>query len=72
MLSKGGFMPELVNPAQVQKFLAGVDYPVSKQTLLDTAQSEGADENVLYTLEQLPERTYNGPNAVAEEIGRLE
>ncbi len=45
-----------VNPVQVQKFLGGIDYPCSKQDLLNTAKSEGADERVLGLLNKLPER----------------
>jgi len=64
-------MAEIPNPIQVQKFLKGVDYPVDRQKLVDTAKREGADQNVLQALQQLPERQYNGPNAVAEEMGKL-
>lgn len=59
-----------VNPIQIQKFLK-LDYPADKQTLIDTARSAGADENVISMLEKIPDRVYNGPNAVSEEIGKL-
>jgi hypothetical protein len=65
-------MPAIVNPIQVQRFLKGVNYPVTKQELIETARREGADENVLYTLERIPDRIYHGPTGVAEEIGKLE
>ncbi len=64
-------MPTIVNPIQVQKFLKGVDYPASKRELVEIARRQGADENVLYTLERLPDRTYEGPSGVAKEIGKL-
>ena len=64
-------MPTIVNPVQVQKFLRGVDYPASKQELIQTARREGADENVIFTLESIPDRTYHGPTGVTEEIGKL-
>ena len=64
-------MATIANPVQVQKFLKGLDYPASKQDLIECARREGADENVLYTLGRLPERTYHGPNAISEEIGQL-
>ena len=60
-----------VNPIQVQRFLKGADYPVSKADLVRLAEQEGADENVRATLEQLPEQQYDGPTAVSEAIGRL-
>ncbi len=64
-------MADVGNPIQVQKFLNGIDYPASKKDLIETARREKADDNVLQTLERLPDRTYNGPNAVAHEIGKL-
>ncbi|NKE56005.1 DUF2795 domain-containing protein [Lentzea sp. PSKA42] len=56
------------NPIQVQKYLSGVDYPVTKRQLLDKARDNGAGEDVLAALEKLPERDYNGPNAVSAEV----
>jgi hypothetical protein len=61
-----------VNPIQVQKFLKGVDYPVSKQELLKNAQKEGADDNVRSMLEQLPDEKFQTPAEVSQAIGRLE
>jgi hypothetical protein len=61
-----------VNPVQVQKFLGGLDYPAGKQDILKKAEQEGADENVRSTLEQIPDRQYDGPNAVSHEIGKIE
>jgi hypothetical protein len=57
------------NPIQIQKFLKGVDYPVDRDMLVEHAKSQGADEDVLRQLEQLPDRTYEGPNAISKEIG---
>ena len=65
-------MADRISPAQVQKFLKNVDYPVSKREIVETARREGADMNVLQALERLPERQYNGPNAVSQEIGKFE
>ena len=64
-------MPRIVNPIQVQRFLRGVDYPASRQALIETARREGADENVLATLARLPDRIYDAPTDVAREIGKL-
>ncbi len=67
----GVIVAQVANPIQVQKYLKGVDYPCSKRDLVEKARSEGADQTVLSTLEQIADRTYNGPSAVAEEIGKL-
>ena len=61
-----------VNPIQLQKYLSGVDYPASKQDLLQAAEQQGADENVRSALEQLPDRQYDGPNGVSKELGNIE
>ncbi len=63
---------QIVNPIQVQKFLGGINYPASKQDLLDTAKGKGADQNVMGTLKKLPDRTYDGPTDVTKAIGKLE
>jgi hypothetical protein len=58
------------NPIQLQKFLAGVDYPASRDQLVEHARSHGADQDVLEHLKQLPDRGYDGPNAVSQEFSR--
>jgi hypothetical protein len=60
-----------VNPIQVEKFLKGIDYPVSKADLIKYAQQHGADENVCAALEQLHDQTFNGPVDVSKAIGEI-
>jgi hypothetical protein len=60
-----------VNPVQVQKYLKGVDYPVSKNDLLKQVQDQGGDESVRATLEKLPDKTYQTPADVSEAIGQI-
>jgi uncharacterized membrane protein len=69
--SMSGEEGETVNPVQVQKFLEGVDYPVSKEELIKKADQEGADKNVRLTLERLPDRVYNKPTDVSRAVGQL-
>ena len=52
---------EPVNPIQVQKFLGGMDYPTDKQTLLRTAEQQGASQAVLETLRRLPDQPSTVP-----------
>jgi hypothetical protein len=61
-----------VNPIQLQKYLKGVDYPASKQDLIERAKQEGADENVFSTLEQLPDEEYETPAEVSKAVGNIE
>lgn len=60
-----------INPIQLQKFLKGVDYPANKQTLIDAAKKNGADDNVCSTLEQLPDENYEAPVDVSQAVGKL-
>lgn len=61
-----------VNPIQLQKHLKGVDYPASKQDLIDQAKKQGADENALSALEELPDEEYETPADVSQALGKNE
>ena len=61
-----------VNPIQVQKFLSGVNYPASKDDLIKKAQQEGASQDVVSTLQQMPGDRFNSPNDVSQAIGKIE
>jgi len=59
-----------VNPIEVQKHLGGVDYPVSKEQLVDRARESGADDSIVSALSRLPSEQYDGPDTVMERLGR--
>ena len=61
-----------VNPVHVQKFLGGLDYPVSKEDLMKRAEQEGADQEVRSILEQLPDQNHEIPADVSKAIGEAE
>ncbi|MDP3795514.1 MAG: DUF2795 domain-containing protein [bacterium] len=61
-----------VNPVQIQRFLEGLDYPATKDEIIEHARAEGADDNVIATLEQIPDREYEGPSGVSRELGQME
>lgn len=63
-------MSEKPNPIQMQKFLGGVDYPAHRDDLVRHAESHGADKEVLDNLRKIPDREYDGPNAVSKEFSR--
>jgi hypothetical protein len=56
------------NPIQIQKFLGGMDYPVTKDTILSTAKEQGADDEVLRALERIPDREYDAPTAISKAV----
>ncbi len=61
-----------VNPIQLQKHLKGVDYPASKQELIEHAKHLGADKDALSVLEQLPDEEYETPADVSKAVGDIE
>jgi hypothetical protein len=61
-----------INPIQLQKHLKGMDYPASKEELIQHAQQHGADENAMSVLQQLPEQEYQTPTDVSEAVGAME
>ena len=56
------------NPIQMQKYLGGLDYPAGRDDIVAHARQNGADDDVVQHLEALPDRTYDGPNAVSKEF----
>lgn len=61
------------NPVEIQKHLKGMDYPASKQELIQHAQKQGADRKVLSLLEQLPDdEEFESPTDVNKAIGEIE
>ncbi|WP_280336891.1 DUF2795 domain-containing protein [Nocardia wallacei] len=60
-------MSEL-NPIALQKALHGVNYPCDRDGLVAAARDNGADQNVVGTLEKLPQQSYSGPDAVTKAV----
>jgi hypothetical protein len=60
-----------VSASELQLYLKGVDYPVDKNELVHKAEENNAPENVMEWIRKLPERTYDRPNHVEEEFGKL-
>lgn len=61
-----------VSPTEVQEFLAGLEYPAMKDEIIDFARDQGARDEVVDTLERLPDQEYDNPTALSEEIGGME
>ncbi|MGN9839315.1 DUF2795 domain-containing protein [Nonomuraea sp. H19] len=58
------------NPIDLQKHLSGVDYPARKNDLIKAAREHGASEDIVKALETMPDREYDGPNAVSQAVTR--
>ncbi|MGZ7046710.1 MAG: DUF2795 domain-containing protein [Methanobacterium sp.] len=56
--------------AEMQKALKGMDYPASKQELLQQAKQNNASKDVMNTIENLPEEKFNSPVDVQKAWGQ--
>ncbi|MCZ2403149.1 DUF2795 domain-containing protein [Paenarthrobacter sp. Z7-10] len=61
-------MADKPNPIAVQKALGSVDYPASRNDLVQKAEQSGADDSVLDALRNLPDRQYAKPTEVNEAL----
>lgn len=57
------------NPSDIQKHLQGIMYPIDKQGLVAHVKQQGAPEDVLSTLESLPEQQYEKLADVTKAVG---
>lgn len=58
-----------VTPAEVEKFLKGVNYPARKEDLVKHVKQEM--QQIITVLQQLPDETYNRPTDVAKAFGEI-
>ncbi|HEV7956098.1 MAG: hypothetical protein JWL94_784 [Microbacteriaceae bacterium] len=61
-------MNDAPNPIQMQKFLSGIDYPASKDDLVSTAEGNGAPDDVLETLRNLSQGSFDSPTDVSSAV----
>ena len=59
-------------PILVQKYLKGLDYPATKQDLINYAKNNGADENVISMLQGLRTNKFNDPADVSKAMGEID
>lgn len=59
------------SPLEVQRFLAGLNYPAKKERIISHAKSQNAPSGMLDTLEHIDNHEYGGPVELASEIEQL-
>jgi hypothetical protein len=60
-----------VNVLQLQEYLDGLDYPVSREDVVRRAQENGAGTPVLQLLRSLPVEGFESPEQVHETLSNL-
>lgn len=58
------------SPIEVQKYLHGLEYPAQRQEIIDKAEEEGADRDIIELLQRLPDRDYESPVEISSEVAR--
>ncbi|MCU1670422.1 MAG: uncharacterized protein JWP40_3349 [Blastococcus sp.] len=58
----------MVSPIDIQKALSGMDYPATKDQIVQHAQKQGGDEEVIEALKKIPDREYEGPSGVSSAV----
>ena len=58
----------MVSPIDVQKALSGMDYPASKQQIVEHAENGGGSKEVLDALKGIDDREYEGPSGVSSAV----
>jgi hypothetical protein len=56
----------MVSPIDIQKALKGMDYPATKEQILEHAK--GGDKDVLDALNKIDDREYEGPSGVSAAV----
>jgi hypothetical protein len=57
------------SPSNVARYLSGIDFPARKADLINHAKRNGAEDEVLQTLEELPEGEYQDMAEVMQGYG---
>lgn len=61
-----------ISPAEVQKYLAGISYPATKEDLSENAKAEGAPAEVQQMIDNMPSDVeYGGPQDVMKAYSEV-
>ena len=58
----------MVSPIDIQKALGGMDYPATKEQIVEHAQGNGGSDDVMEALKGIQDREYEGPSGVSAAV----
>ena len=58
----------MVSPIDIQKALGGMDYPATKEQIVEHAQGNCGDDEVMAALKGIEDREYDGPSGVSAAV----
>ncbi len=53
-----------LDPQMLNQLLNAIPYPISKTNLIQMAQQIGANDQIISTLQRLPDKTFNSPQEI--------
>ncbi|WP_414469503.1 DUF2795 domain-containing protein [Methanobacterium sp. ACI-7] len=59
-----------VTAATVEKSIKGINFPASKQDLIQQAKSNNADQQVIQEIENLPQDQFSSPIDISKAFGQ--
>jgi hypothetical protein len=60
--------PNRASPAAVENYLKGIDFSADKKKLLQQARDNDAPDDVLRTIEKLPDKKYGSPIDISKQM----
>jgi Protein of unknown function (DUF2795) len=61
-------MQEMRMSEIASQFVEGLDYPISKERILEAAREASIDPTVLDSLEKIPDREYSEPGELTQAL----
>jgi hypothetical protein len=68
---KGMFSNVTGMSSKVQELLKSVNFPASKQDIINKAQEKGADNSIISMLGKLTDKKFQSPTDVMDEVGKI-
>lgn len=60
-----------IDPGMVKQVLNTLPYPITKANLVQLAQQKGLNDQVVSVLERLPDKTFNSPQEIQDQLTNL-
>ena len=68
---KGMFSNVTGISSKVQELLKSVNFPASKQDIINKAKEKGADNNIISMLGKLTDKKFQSPTDVMDEVSKI-
>ncbi|MGI5917594.1 MAG: DUF2795 domain-containing protein [Anaerolineae bacterium] len=63
--------PKEASPIQVQRYLKGLQYPASKEDIIQRIKDSDAPNEVIEFMQRLPDQEYKSPIDISRAVGQL-